>query len=179
MSGAAGNVYPETELARAIEKSEAAERTIIRVTSELAEHPERADVVVSTSVYGSEKLRGLRVLLVDDNDLTRHINETGGLEAGDQYLKNGYQILSEVFAHSPVYRIGGDEFTAVLQTLDYSNRDLLMGMLRDKSKDAKEKETIAEGFVSMAAGIAVYNPETDATPADVIRRAMSAMIKEE
>ena len=42
--------------------------------AELAEHPERADVVVSTSVYGRDRLRGLRILLVDDNDLNREIN---------------------------------------------------------------------------------------------------------
>jgi len=42
--------------------------------AELAAHPERADVVISTSVYGNDKLRGLRVLLVDDSELTRAIN---------------------------------------------------------------------------------------------------------
>ena len=108
-----------------------------------------------------------------DMDGTRKINEQFGMDAGDQYLRNGYRLITAVFAHSPVYRISGDEFLAVLQNEDYKNRDFLMTILREKAEDEKEKETVAEGYLSMTAGIAVYNPETDASLADVIQRAVS------
>ncbi len=104
---------------------------------------------------------------------TREINSAFGMEAGDQYIRNAYSIIAGVFDHSPVYRIGGDEFLAVLQEADYKNRELLIRMLRDKVLAAKDRETAAEGLVSMRAGMAVYAPETDATLAEVIRRAMS------
>ena len=76
-----------------------------------------------------------------------------------------------MFAHSPVYRISGDEFLAVLQDTDYKNREILVNVLREKASEAKEKE--APGSVSMTAGMAVYDPESDASVAEVLQRAVA------
>ena len=110
-------------------------------------------------------------IVVCNMEKTRAINGQYGLDAGDQYLKNGCRILTEVFGHSPVYRISGDSFLIVLQALDYKNRELLMGMLHSRMMEAREKETVADGFASFSSGIAVYDPETDASLAEVIQRA--------
>ena len=112
-------------------------------------------------------------VVICDMEGTRQINGQYGLETGDQYLKNGYALLADVFAHSPIYRIGGDEFLVVLETEDYKNREMLMAMLRAKIADEKEMVTVAEGYLSMVSGMAVYNPETDASLAEVIQRAAS------
>ena len=103
----------------------------------------------------------------------RQVNERYGLEAGDQYLKNGYGLIADVFAHSPIYRTGEDGFLVVLETEDYKNRELLIAALREKVENEKEKEPAAEGCLSMVSGMAVYNPETDASLAEVIQRAAS------
>lgn len=112
-------------------------------------------------------------VVVCNMDNTRQMNEQFGLEAGDQFLKNGYGLIADVFAHSPIYRTCGDGFLVVLETEDYKNRDLLMTALREKVEGKKEKETVAEGYLSMITGMAVYNPETDASLAEVIQRAAS------
>ena len=112
-------------------------------------------------------------VVVCNMDNTRQMNEQFGLEAGDQFLKNGYGLIADVFAHSPIYRTCGDGFLVVLETEDYKNRDLLMAALREKVEGKKEKETVAEGYLSMITGMAVYNPETDASLAEVIQRAAS------
>ena len=95
------------------------------------------------------------------------------MRAMDQYLCNGCKMISDVFEHSPLYRIGGHEFLAVLQEQDYKNRDVLTALLREKAGKANEGERTAEGGVSMATGIAVYDPETDMALAEVIQRAVS------
>ena len=106
-----------------------------------------------------------------DLEHTPGIHATQGIEADGEYLRNGYRIISEVFAHSPVYRISGDEFLAVLQDTDYKNREILVNVLREKASEAKEKE--APGSVSMTAGMAVYDPESDASVAEVLQRAVA------
>ena len=106
-----------------------------------------------------------------DLEHTPGIHATQGIEADREYLRNGYRIISEVFAHSPVYRISGDEFLAVLQDTDYKNREILVNVLREKASEAKEKE--APGSVSMTAGMAVYDPESDASVAEVLQRAVA------
>ena len=106
-----------------------------------------------------------------DLEHTPGIHATQGIEADREYLRNGYRIISEVFAHSPVYRISGDEFLAVLQDTDYKNREILVNVLREKASEAKEKE--APSSVSMTAGMAVYDPESDASVAEVLQRAVA------
>ena len=62
------------------------------------------------------------IVMVDVNDL-KSTNDRYGHSAGDIYIKGCCRIICEVFKHSPVYRIGGDEFVAVLIGDDYVNRD--------------------------------------------------------
>ena len=45
------------------------------------------------------------------------INDTYGHEIGDVYIVNSCRGICSVFKHSPVFRIGGDEFVVILQGL--------------------------------------------------------------
>ena len=65
------------------------------------------------------------IVLLDANNL-KMINDNYGHEAGDAYLKGCCKVLCDVFCHSPVFRIGGDEFAAILKGRDYNNRHELM-----------------------------------------------------
>ena len=62
------------------------------------------------------------IVMTDANNL-KMINDKFGHGAGDDYLKGCCHIVCEVFKHSPVFRIGGDEFVAVLTGEDFRMRN--------------------------------------------------------
>lgn len=66
-------------------------------------------------------LHDFGLVIFDLNDLKK-TNDTKGHEAGDQYIKAGSSLICNKFKHSPVYRIGGDEFVVFLSGEDYRNR---------------------------------------------------------
>ena len=94
------------------------------------------------------------IVMVDVNFLKR-VNDTYGHEYGDKYLIGACEIICEVFKHSPVYRVGGDEFLAVLQGHDYEQRDALMLQLKERRGSDDKSLQPWENF-SAACGIGVY-----------------------
>ena len=105
------------------------------------------------------------VFVFDMNDLKK-INDTQGHEVGDQYLKDACTLICDCFKHSPVYRIGGDEFAAVTERADYEN----MGELLD-GFDRQVEENAAQGRVVIACGSARFDPQTDNSFSVVFERA--------
>jgi GGDEF domain-containing protein len=77
-----------------------------------------------------------------------------------------------IYKHSPIFRIGGDEFVAVLRGGDYENRNLLLSKIkssfRESSDDMSRKPW--ERY-SAAAGMAEHLPGDDETAQDVLKRA--------
>ncbi|MBO4453339.1 MAG: amino acid permease, partial [Clostridia bacterium] len=65
------------------------------------------------------------VAVCDVNGL-KHINDTLGHQAGDAYIKRSAALICEHFKHSPVYRIGGDEFAVILEGQDYEGRERII-----------------------------------------------------
>lgn len=63
-----------------------------------------------------------------DCDNLKVINDKYGHEKGDVYLKTAAKAICEVFQHSPVFRIGGDEFTLILFNEDFKNRTELINL---------------------------------------------------
>ena len=95
------------------------------------------------------------IVMVDVNFLKR-VNDTYGHEYGDKYLIGACEIICEVFKHSPVYRVGGDEFLAVLQGHDYEQRDALMLQLKERFRGSDDKSLQPWENFSAACGIGVY-----------------------
>ena len=71
------------------------------------------------------------IVLMDANNL-KMINDTYGHEAGDAYIKGCCEVLCNTFTHSPVFRIGGDEFAVILKGRDYKLRAALMQEIKEK-----------------------------------------------
>ena len=69
------------------------------------------------------------IVVCDLNGL-KDVNDANGHQAGDVYLKDACRLICRVYAHSPVFRIGGDEFAVVLSGEDYENRDKLLMQIR-------------------------------------------------
>jgi diguanylate cyclase (GGDEF)-like protein len=72
-----------------------------------------------------------------------------------------------------VFRIGGDEFVAILKGSDYMNREELLEAFRNKSFENQKN-----GEVVVASGLAVYDASTDSSYNDVFKRADEAMYEQ-
>lgn len=86
---------------------------------------------------------------------------TLGHKAGDQYI-------CEHFKHSPVFRIGGDEFAVVMEGADSQSREELV-----EAFNRQIEENLRAGSAVVSAGIAVYDPAKDANAHSVFSRRAS------
>ena len=67
-------------------------------------------------------LDGLVAVVADANGL-KHCNDTYGHEKGNYSIIILCKLVCNIFTHSPVFRIGGDEFIVILRNSDYKNID--------------------------------------------------------
>jgi diguanylate cyclase (GGDEF)-like protein len=107
------------------------------------------------------------VVVCDLNDLKR-TNDTLGHQAGDQLLRSACHIVCTVFKHSPVFRVGGDEFAAIVQGHDLEHLDELCSELA-----RIDEEHLRTGEAVVAWGVSTY--QGDADVAAVFARADAAM----
>ena len=105
------------------------------------------------------------IAVFDLNDLKR-INDTMGHEAGDKYLVDACRMICGCFTHSRVFRIGGDEFSAILENRDFENRYELL-----RRFDREVEENLRYGGVVVAAAMAHYDPEIDDDCMTIFKRA--------
>lgn len=113
------------------------------------------------------------IVVLDINDLKR-INDSFGHDFGDMMIMDACKLICKVFAHSPVYRIGGDEFTVILEGADYENYKRLLEKFQSAIDEYNENVRV-DSRLSIARGIAVYNSGTDLVFSNVFKRADSAM----
>ena len=113
------------------------------------------------------------IVLMDANNL-KFINDTYGHDEGDDYIRGCCKVLCDVFTHSPVFRIGGDEFAAILKGRDYNNRHALMKTVTDTFERIweEEKDNPLKRF-SCAVGMA--DSTTCQTPREAIKTADEIM----
>ena len=122
-----------------------------------------------------DKQAEFALVMIDLNSL-KLVNDLYGHEKGDIYITGSCSIICMIFDHSPVFRIGGDEFLVILENTDYKFRDQLMAALKSSVEGNITKIDCNpwEKF-SMAAGIAVYNPDIDKDVSTVFKRADKSM----
>ena len=113
------------------------------------------------------------VVVCDINNL-KTINDTKGHKAGDEYIRAACRLICKIFSHSPVFRIGGDEFVVFLRGSDFDERDFLCDQLY--SQTLENMKTPDQPVI--AHGLAVFDSETDQKFADVFERADSTMYTE-
>ena len=113
------------------------------------------------------------IVLCDINEL-KLINDTQGHKAGDIYIRRACKMICTIFAHSPVFRIGGDEFVVILTGNDFTNREDLIGELHRR---VNNNLITGEGPV-LAAGLAEYQSLEDRSVEDVFERADTRMYED-
>ena len=120
---------------------------------------------------GEEEVSAFGVVVFDLNDL-KQINDSRGHEAGDELIREACRLICVSFRHSPVYRIGGDEFTAILEGEDYANREELLSLF-----EKKVLANLERGRAVVAFGCGVYYPGRDRSIRVVFDRADAEMYK--
>ncbi len=115
------------------------------------------------------QLKELGIVVFDVNGL-KQINDNLGHEEGDKYIISGCEIICKSFQHSAVYRIGGDEFVAVLEGDDYMQRIELM-----REFDKMMEEHVREGGVVVSAGLDVFRAGRDGDFNSIFERADQRM----
>lgn len=116
------------------------------------------------------------VIIFDINCL-KEANDLYGHETGNKLIVKAAQIIASTFKRSPVFRIGGDEFVAILRNHDLAHYEKLV----EKLDEICVSEFIDAGKekirVRIAKGFARYDRERDEQFADVFQRADEAMYK--
>ncbi|MBO7378101.1 MAG: GGDEF domain-containing protein [Clostridia bacterium] len=108
------------------------------------------------------------IVVFDVNGLKK-VNDTFGHVQGDNLLKKACERICARFSHSPVFRIGGDEFVAMLEGEDYARREELL-------KGFDEASEGGDGFdVVLAAGMAEYKKSVDKSYSAIFVRADNKM----
>jgi len=115
------------------------------------------------------KISEFAVVVFDLNDL-KVVNDTRGHEAGDRYIRDGCTLICQVFSHSPVFRIGGDEFVAFLTNDDYRCREDLLQIFNNHVDHNLENDKVV-----VSAGISLYDPQGDSGYDEVFSRADKRM----
>ena len=115
------------------------------------------------------------IVMVDLNFLKR-INDTFGHEQGNIAIKKLCYIICHVFEHSPVFRIGGDEFVVIVEHDDYANVEALVSACNQQFAALAADETLEQWErVSASVGYALYDAHIDNSVANVFKRADKAM----
>ena len=96
-------------------------------------------------------LHDFGLVVFDLNDL-KTTNDNFGHDAGDKYIKEGCSLICNSFKHSPVYRIGGDEFVVFLSGEDYKNRDKILITFNNTIEENLKSDgvIVAFGFADYA-----------------------------
>ncbi|MBQ4427873.1 MAG: diguanylate cyclase [Oscillospiraceae bacterium] len=110
------------------------------------------------------------VAVFDLNDL-KHINDTQGHEIGDMLIIDASRKIFDAFKCSDVFRIGGDEFAAIIEGIDFEGRvEALDGFNAIMEENAKK----GSGVV-VSAGMSDFVPSYDHSIIDAFERADQRM----
>lgn len=110
------------------------------------------------------------VAVCDINNM-KAVNDQFGHQEGDACIRNACAKICGIFSHSPVFRIGGDEFAVILSGEDYYLREKLMEQVNAIPRDLS-RIRIGE---TISAGMAEYDRDRHTSLSGVFEEADKAM----
>lgn len=129
---------------------------------------EKAEEHLNEEIKGGT-ISPFSVGVFDLNNLKK-TNDKYGHEVGDELIRSAAKLICTTFTHSPVYRIGGDEFAVILIGADFFDREKIF---------AKFQKTVSHnrrtGKVVVASGYADFVFANDKCVADVFENADEEM----
>jgi diguanylate cyclase (GGDEF)-like protein len=120
-------------------------------------------------------IKSYAIVVLDLNNL-KEINDTYGHENGNEYLINSCKLICQVFTHSPIFRIGGDEFIAILTGEDLKQAHNLLKKLKE-GMAATRNAAFPWKHISIAYGIEIAQSAKDTTIAETFNKADKNMYK--
>lgn len=111
------------------------------------------------------------IVVLDVNNLKK-VNDTLGHQAGDDLICNACKIICDIFKHSQVFRVGGDEFTVIAMGDDYAAIEERINTMNERNEAAKKSDGIV-----IACGVSAYELN-DAAVSDVHERADHRMYED-
>jgi diguanylate cyclase (GGDEF)-like protein len=156
----------EEELGIAMEKANIDALTGVKSRRMMSDYERAIDAQIQEGTCGE-----MAVVICDVNDL-KFVNDHLGHKAGDEYIKSASRMICKIYRHSPVFRIGGDEFTVILTGDDYMDRHFLLEELNRQSE-----ANIGSGNAVVAAGMADYDIGEDESLLFLLNRADKAMYR--
>ena len=157
----------EKRLSAANEKAYRDEMTGVKNKTAFTEYMETLQEQIR-----QRQLREFSIVVCDVNGL-KQINDSFGHIEGDAYIRSASQLICHTWEHSPVFRIGGDEFVVVLQGSDYQNRHALERRIKEQVQ-----KNLKAGRVVIAMGMADYTAGSAASADDVFERADKRMYED-
>ena len=143
----------EKRLAQAQTKANVDALTGVRNRHAYLDAEEHIDRLIAEGVQND-----FAITVFDINDL-KTINDTEGHQAGDKYIRDACKIICDIFKHSQVFRIGGDEFAVISQNEDYEHIDALIQIV-----NAHNMKAFSSGGIVIACGMAKYENEQFVAP---------------
>ena len=110
-------------------------------------------------------LKDFAVAVFDVNGL-KLVNDTKGHDEGDKVIKEACAIICKTFKHSPIYRIGGDEFVAFLMGEDFKHKTELV-----KAFDSQMEKNLTDKHVVVSCGFTEFEAGQDKSYPAVFSRA--------
>ena len=124
---------------------------------------------INTAIDNGEQ-EPFAVVVCDINDLKK-VNDLYGHKEGDACIREACKRICTVFDHSPVFRVGGDEFIVILSGEDYFARNELMKQINEIPTD-RSKIKVGE---TVSAGMAEYDRDKHRSLLNVTEEADKAM----
>ena len=117
-------------------------------------------------------------LAMIDLNFLKMINDNYGHDKGNIAIMKLSGIICEIFAHSSVYRIGGDEFVVLLKDTDFENAMNLVLQFKNRIQQIASDDSLEPwNRVSAAIGYARYDEWKDTGVDSVLRRADHEMYR--
>ncbi len=124
-----------------------------------------------------EGIADFAVVVFDVNGL-KAVNDRLGHEYGDMLIQDVAETVKDVFGAKNIYRIGGDEFIAVLENVSDSSMEALMERCRMAFEEFNSQTTRYGTPMAASRGYSLFRPGEDPDFKTVFQRADEAMYKD-
>ena len=124
-----------------------------------------------------QEIASFTIFMFDLNGV-KEVNDKYGHECGDQMIADAADALKTVFGKENLYRIGGDEFVAIIDGIPQPDVERCFRELEDAIALKKQEDRPYKSDLSVSKGAAVFRIGEDTTYQEVFRRADQFMYQE-
>ena len=121
-------------------------------------------------------MRILGILKLLLNDLKK-MNDTYGHERGNDAIRKTCSLICDVFAHSPVYRFGGDEFVIFGVSTTEDEVKAKIKKIQEEIQTFNKNGKYSPYILGVSMGYAMIKPDTDKSLFSFIESADRQMYK--